>query len=123
MPEEPQSPPIAPKGSYNIDFDSIDFENFNPFETKSKVSNNGEALPAQNSVSDTAVSVKKDTPAKASPKKPVKKATPKKPTPKKQPTPKKASPVKAEEADDSFHDAVEEVVKSPQKVFKVYIIV
>ncbi len=105
----PDSPPLVPKGSYNIDFDAIDLDSFNPFGTKSRVDN------------DTDLPVKKPaSPAQPSPEKPVahkqptpKKATPRKSTPKKT-TPKKASPKKSpqkrdEELDDSFHDAVEEI--------------
>ena len=97
---EPESPPLLPKGSYNIDFDSIDLENFNPFGAKSKISTDT-ALPGQPST-QIQFSPKKASPKKLSPKK----TSPKKASPKK-PSPKKVEV--EEELDDSFHDAVEEV--------------
>ena len=118
---EPESPPLLSKGSYNIDFDSIDLENFNPFGTKSKVRNDG-ALPGspeqpQSTNVKTSPKVAKTEPS-------TRKATPKKVTPKKTP-PKKASPKKPspnkleEELDDSFHDAVEEVPRTEAKSSEV----
>ena len=81
--QEPESPPLLPKGSYNIDFDSIDLESFNPFGTKSKVGT-VTALPG----SGTQTPAKKVSPKEASPNKLTpknsfpKKASPKKPSPK-----------------------------------------
>ncbi len=109
-------PPLPPKGSYNIDFDSIDLENFNPFGTKSKVSLDS-ALPSSPPVPPVQVEEPAEV-KKPTPKKPVaKKASPKKAAV----SPKKGTPKKSlvqaaqdEDLDDSFHDAVEEIEVSLQ---------
>ena len=114
LPPKPGSPPLVPKGSYNIDFDSIDLENFNPFGTKSKVANDT-ALPGAPTEQAEFVA-NKESPKKVTPKK-----TPKKVSPKKT-SPKKASPrkeIEEDEIDDSFHDAVEEVSLNETKQSEV----
>ena len=116
--ETPSSPPLVPKGSYNIDFDSIDLESLDPFGTKSKVSSDVDSLPL------SAKPVENPTVPPATQDKPENiKTSPKKPSPKKV-SPKKASPKvspkkKAEEEDESpetsFHDAVEVIPLSPPR--------
>ena len=112
---KPGSPPLVPKGSYNIDFDSIDLENFNPFGTNSKVANDT-VLPGASTDQDGFVA-DKESPKKVTPKKTPKKASSKKASP-----PKKASPrkeIEEEEIDGSFHDAVEEVSLNETKQLQV----
>ena len=111
---KPESPPLVPKGSYNIDFDSIDLESFNPFGTKSKVANDTVLPGAPKDQAELVAS--KESPKKVTPKK-----TPKKVSPKKT-SPKKASPrkeIEEDEIDDSFHDAVKEVSLSETKQSEV----
>ena len=114
LPPKPESPSLVPKGSYNIDFDSIDLENFNPFGTKSKVVNDT-PLPGA-STDQTELEPNKESPKKVTPKKTPKKISPKKTSPKKA-LPKKE--VEEDEIDDSFHDAVEEVSLSETKALEV----
>ncbi len=114
--EAPSSPPLIPKGSYNIDFDSIDLENFNPFGTKSKVGHDNDSIPVNAKPIEVGTpeidhDVPKQPPKKASAKKsPPKKVSPRKVSPKKAP-PKK----EIEDTDDSFHDAVEDVTSKKEQ--------
>ncbi len=107
--ENPSSPPLVPKGSYTIDFDSIDLESFNPFGTQNKVVNDLDSLPlssqpVENASVPPVIQDIKASPTKPSPQKVSPKKSPKKPAV------DKASPKKdEEEADDSFHDAVEDI--------------
>ena len=114
LPPKPESPPLVPKGSYNIDFDSIDLENFNPFGTKSKVVNDTPFPGAPTNQAESEPN--KESPKKVTPKKAPKKVSPKKTSPKKA-LPKKE--VEEDEIDDSFHDAVEEVSLSETKPLEV----
>ena len=114
LPPKPESPPLVPKGSYNIDFDSIDLENFNPFGAKSTVVNDTPLPGAPTNQSESEPN--KESPKKVTPKKTPKKVSPKKASPKKA-LPKKE--VEEDEVDDSFHDAVEEVSLSETKPLEV----
>ena len=114
LPPKPESPPLVPKGSYNIDFDSIDLENFNPFGTKSTVANDTPLPGAPTNQAESEPN--KESPKKVTPKKTPKKISPKKASPKKA-LPKKE--VEEDEIDDSFHDAVEEVSLSETKPLEV----
>ena len=116
--ETPSSPPLVPKGSYNIDFDSIDLESLDPFGTKSKVSSDVDSLPvsAKPVESSTVPPATQDKPEniKTSPKKPSpKKVSPKKASPKV--SPKKKPEEEDESPETSFHDAVEVIPLSPPR--------